>query len=73
MLALLRENPFPEAPPHAIRMTRYIYRFTTPEERAATGDWWVREFHQNFLEPVSLDGPLLRQLARRYQWPRKMK
>ena len=57
VLALLRENPFPDAPVRAIRMNRYVYRFTTPEERAATGAWWVREFDQVFLGRMSLDHP----------------
>jgi len=40
--ALLEENPFPGEPPRYLRVTLYLYRFTTPEERAASGDWWVR-------------------------------
>ncbi len=70
VLALLRENPFPETPPHTIRMIRYIYRFTTPQERAETGQWWVREFNQTFLEPISLDDPQVELVMRRYQWPK---
>jgi hypothetical protein len=42
-LSLLRRNPFPERPPHAIRAVYYRYRFTTPEERRRTGLWWNRE------------------------------
>jgi hypothetical protein len=42
VLALLGENPFPSGPPRYIRATRYDYRFTTPAERSATGDWWSR-------------------------------
>ena len=41
--ALLEHNPFAEEPPRYIRVELYRYRFTTPEERAATGAWWVRE------------------------------
>ncbi len=40
--ALLAKNPFPGEPPRYLRITLYRYRFTTREERAATGDWWVR-------------------------------
>jgi hypothetical protein len=43
VLALLGENPFPEGPPRRVRYSLYDYRFTTPEERAATGAWWARE------------------------------
>lgn len=41
-LGLLAHNPFPEDPPERVRVTRYRYRFTTPEERAVTGRWWER-------------------------------
>jgi hypothetical protein len=42
-LRLLRTNPFPDAPPAAVRAVLYRYRFTTPAERRATGDWWHRD------------------------------
>ena len=42
VLGLLRRNPFPDAPPVAVRVLRYRYRFTTPAERRETGAWWVR-------------------------------
>jgi hypothetical protein len=42
VLALLDQNPFPKAPPKIIRVVVYLYRFTTPEERAKTGAWWTR-------------------------------
>jgi hypothetical protein len=53
-LALFRSNPFPEDPPERVRIVRYRYRFTTPEERAETGDWWVRERVGTYVAPVSL-------------------
>jgi hypothetical protein len=43
VLALLASTPFPDAPPRYIRAELYRYRFSTPEERRATGQWWVRE------------------------------
>lgn len=43
VLALLGRDPFAGAPPRAIRFARYDYRFSTPDERARTGAWWVRE------------------------------
>jgi hypothetical protein len=43
VLSLLAVNPFPDAPPRMVRAVLYRYRFTTPEERAATGNWWARE------------------------------
>ena len=41
--ALLSHNPFPVQPPRYLRVSLWRYRFTPPAERAATGDWWVRE------------------------------
>jgi hypothetical protein len=46
--ALLEHNPFPDDPPRYLRVTLYEYRFTTPEERRETGDWWVREDRGRF-------------------------
>jgi hypothetical protein len=40
---LLARNPFPDDPPRYLRVELFRYRFTTPEERAATGAWWHRE------------------------------
>lgn len=44
VLDLLEHNPFPGEPPKYLRVTAWRYRFTTPEERARTGDWWKREY-----------------------------
>ncbi|MFB6295376.1 MAG: lipase maturation factor family protein, partial [Halobacteriales archaeon] len=52
-LSLLGENPFPEEPPAYVRAVRYRYRFTTPAERAETGDWWRRERVGVYAPPVS--------------------
>ena len=54
VLALLKENPFPEHPPRFIRAEFYSYRFTTPAERRATGAWWHRDFMGEYLPTVSL-------------------
>jgi hypothetical protein len=42
VLGLLGRNPFAEAPPRAVRMVLYQYRFSTPAERDRTGSWWTR-------------------------------
>ncbi len=42
--AQLAYNPFPDEPPRYLRSTLWRYRFTDPEERAATGHWWRREW-----------------------------
>jgi predicted DCC family thiol-disulfide oxidoreductase YuxK len=55
VLALLADNPFPYGPPRWVRSTLYRYRFTTPEERAETGDCWVRELLGPYVPPLSLE------------------
>jgi lipase maturation factor 1 len=54
VLALLRHNPFPAAPPRYIRAQLYEYRFTTKAERRATGEWWHREWKGTYVPEVSL-------------------
>ncbi len=42
---LLARNPFEgKSPPSQLRVLAYRYRFTTPEERARTGNWWKAEY-----------------------------
>jgi predicted DCC family thiol-disulfide oxidoreductase YuxK len=41
--ALLGSNPFPRKPPRSVRALLYDYRYSTPEEKKATGAWWVRQ------------------------------
>ena len=43
VVGLLASNPFPEAPPRAVRATLYLYRFADADERRHTGQWWMRE------------------------------
>ena len=49
-LSLVRSAPF-EGRPTAVRVLRYRYRFTTPAERRATGEWWVRDRVATYLPP----------------------
>lgn len=65
---LFRENPFPNAPPTAIRMNVYKYRFSTPEERRQTGRWWIRELEGVFISPLNLDNPQLQAELERFRW-----
>jgi len=44
VLQLFEHNPFEGRPPHYLRVLAYDYRFTTPEERSATGNWWERRY-----------------------------
>ncbi|OGS03667.1 MAG: hypothetical protein A3G41_08690 [Elusimicrobia bacterium RIFCSPLOWO2_12_FULL_59_9] len=54
VLALLKYNPFPQAPPRYLRAQFYDYHFTGWEEKRKTGNWWRRELLGPYLPPVSL-------------------
>ncbi|MGA7871335.1 MAG: lipase maturation factor family protein [Candidatus Binatus sp.] len=41
--ALLGSNPFPGKAPLYVRALLYDYRYSSPEEKKATGAWWVRQ------------------------------
>ena len=57
VLALLAENPFPDAPPLYIRSSVYRYEFTSMAEDSR--DWWVRERRGSYCPVVTLiDGDL---------------
>lgn len=56
VFALLRYNPFPDAPPKFVRALLYEYHFTTPEERNRTGAIWNRKLIELYFPPVSLRG-----------------
>lgn len=54
---LLRHDPFAgHGVPRAIRALRYRYRFTTPQERRATGAWWHRSLIGEHLPPLERGG-----------------
>ncbi|MDY7081794.1 MAG: lipase maturation factor family protein, partial [Halobacteria archaeon] len=59
-LKLLNTNPFEDEPPKKVRVLRYRYEYTSPEERAGTGEWWNRE-----LVGVYVDASSLEELRRR--------
>ncbi|HVP29207.1 MAG TPA: lipase maturation factor family protein [Myxococcota bacterium] len=50
--ALLATNPFPDAPPRALRTTIASYRFAPP----GTPDWWVRGEPRPYCPTVRLEG-----------------
>ena len=52
-LSLIGKNPFPGMPPKWIRGRLFRYRFSTAEEKNKTGAWWVRDFIQDYLPPLS--------------------
>jgi len=43
VLALFRDNPFPQLPPRYVRAVLWQYWFTSMDEKRKTGDWWRRE------------------------------
>jgi hypothetical protein len=53
-LGLLRSNPFPNRPPRYIRGLYYEYRFTTPEERRQSAEWWRRKLIGVYFGPATL-------------------
>lgn len=55
LLRLLRHNPFPERPPLYVRALIFHYRYSTPQERQATGAWWVRRQVGIYLPSFALD------------------
>ena len=42
-LTLIKHNPFPNKPPSYIKIEKYIYHYTDPEEFEKTGKYWKRE------------------------------
>jgi hypothetical protein len=56
-LSLLQTNPFPASPPRFVRALYYQYRFTTPDERRASGLWWHRQLVGTFYGPVRTVSP----------------
>jgi len=64
VLELLRDNPFPEAPPKFIRVQRYRYRFSEAGEKK----WWHRELVEEYLPPLSLEDPGFRRVLEEQEW-----
>ena len=56
VLALV-SDPFDGARPKYVRIVRHRYRFSTRQERASTGDWWVRGEATNWLPTTQLRRP----------------
>ena len=44
VLALFRDNPYPQIPPRYVRAVIWQYWFTTMDEKRQTGNWWRREY-----------------------------
>jgi Lipase maturation factor len=69
VLSLLRSNPFAAGqPPRYVRARLYEYRFTNPEERKKTGQWWKRTLAGPYFPAVSLETPGFRQILESQGW-----
>jgi len=55
--ALLKVNPFQKDRPRYIRCVLFDYRFTSRQERNATGAWWRRERRELYAPSVELGRP----------------
>ena len=56
VIALLRENPFPDQPPRFVRARLYLYRFTS----WGSADWWARDDQGLFCPPIETKPPIER-------------
>ncbi len=54
VIALLGSNPFPRKPPLFVRALLYDYRYSSPEEKKATGAWWVRQPQGIYFPAITL-------------------
>jgi hypothetical protein len=61
---LLAVDPFPDAPPRFIRAELWRYEFTRPGD--GDPDWWRRTKVGEYLRPVSLDDPELREFLSQF-------
>lgn len=52
-LSLLAGDPFGGKPPTFVRAELYEYRFSTPQQRRATGLWWQRRLVGEYLPAAS--------------------
>jgi lipase maturation factor 1 len=55
VLGLLKNNPFPNAPPKYVRAELFDYSFTNFATRRATRDWWAREPRGLYFPRISLE------------------
>ncbi len=55
VLALLKNNPFPDHPPQFIRAVIADYHFTNLDQKKQTGNWWWKEVDQTYSPTLSLN------------------
>jgi hypothetical protein len=62
--SLLARDPFAGRPPRYVHALLYRYRFTDDRRRG----WWERELIGEYLPPLSLDDPALREFLADRGW-----
>jgi hypothetical protein len=65
-LSFFRSNPFPDHPPRYIRAVLYKYSFAPPGN--AAGDWWTRDFQDEWLPPLAIDNPNWQKILNNFGW-----
>jgi hypothetical protein len=68
VLGLIRRNPFEQKPPQYIRARLYQYKFTTPDERRATGKWWKRTLLGEYFPAISMSDQRFRWVLENQGW-----
>lgn len=53
VVRLIGHSEFQSNPPKYVRLTFYEYKFTTADQRQATGAWWNRTYVGNLIDPVT--------------------
>jgi len=56
VIDLLAHTPFPGQAPRYLRVSVYRYYFASPDTRAATGQWWQREYLGPFFPLGIIEG-----------------
>ncbi len=68
---LFSSNPFPDAPPTAVRVNLYMFQPTSHAERIRTGAWWRRRYVGPHLAPATLNSARWEELlpdAELFHW-----
>lgn len=52
VLGLFRNDPFPQHPPHRVRVVLWQYWFSTPQEKRTQGIWWRREWRGTYAPTI---------------------
>ena len=56
VLALFRNDPFPQIPPRYVRAVLWQYWFTSMDEKRKTGNWWRRQYLGLYAPELTMAG-----------------